>query len=68
MTVGELQEKYPTIPWLEYINTLLHPVTAVDENEVVIVNVLSYLSEFEELIANTPKKYCYIVRKIAKQR
>lgn len=58
MTIAQMQEKYPSIPWMEYINTLLKPITTVDDNEVVIVNVLSYISDFEKLIARTPKRFC----------
>lgn len=68
MSISELQEKYPSVPWLEYINKLLHPVTTVNEDEIVIVNVLSYLSDFEELIAKTPKRYWIELKLLLKFR
>lgn len=56
MTVGELQQKFPSIPWAEYINTLLAPNAVVEEGELIIVNVPKFLSDFETLIKNTPKR------------
>ncbi|XP_060518791.1 neprilysin-2 isoform X1 [Cylas formicarius] len=56
MTVAELQNKYPSIPWIEYINTLLAPDTEVGNDEIVVVSVPKYISDFEALISRTPKR------------
>lgn len=56
MTVAELSEKYPSIPWLEYFNTLLAPTNTVDESETVIVVVPSYISNLETILANTSRR------------
>ncbi|XP_015511770.2 neprilysin-2 isoform X1 [Neodiprion lecontei] len=56
MTVAELKEKYPSVDWKEYINMLLAGSVHVNDDETVIVNVLTYISDFEELVKNTPKK------------
>lgn len=56
MTIRELQDKYPQMNWLEYMNTLLAPDNHIDEDEIVIVNVPSYISEFMTLIEKTPKR------------
>ncbi|CAL7951565.1 unnamed protein product [Xylocopa violacea] len=56
MTVQELSETYPSVPWKEYFNTLLAPNAEVDENEVVIVSVPSYIENLEKLLAATPNK------------
>lgn len=56
MTVVELSEKYSSIPWLEYFNTLLAPTNTVDENETVIVVVPSYISNLETILANTSRR------------
>lgn len=56
MTIREMQQRFPSIPWVEYINNLLAPHMRIDENEVVIVSVPSYIKEFEVLISKTPKR------------
>lgn len=56
MTVKTLQEKYPSIPWLTYINTLLAPHVIIGEDEMAIVNVPKYISDLEELLGKTPKR------------
>lgn len=58
MTIREMQQKFPSIPWVEYINTLLAPDMSIDEDEVVIVSVPNYIKAFEALISKTPKRYC----------
>ncbi|CAH1130598.1 unnamed protein product [Ceutorhynchus assimilis] len=56
MTISELQDKFPSIPWLQYINNLLAPDTQVRIDEMVVVSVPKYMSDFEALIARTPKR------------
>jgi len=56
MTVNELSRVYPSIPWLEYFNTILAPQAQLDWNETVIVNVPSYLKGFERFISQVPKR------------
>lgn len=63
MTIKEMQQRFPSIPWVEYINTLLAPDMTVDENEVVIVSVPNYIKDFEVLISKTPKRYIYLINK-----
>ena len=57
LTVEDLQKKYPSIPWLEYLNTLLPEKVKVRNDEVVIVRVPLYLEKFEKLISTTDKRY-----------
>lgn len=57
MTVREMQRQFPSIPWVQYINTLLAPDMSIDEDEIVIVSVPNYIKEFEVLIRKTPKRY-----------
>ena len=61
MTVGDLATKWPSIPWLDYINRLLSPYHKIDGSEPVIVDVPSYITEFEKLIAATPKRYDLLI-------
>lgn len=56
MTVHELSTAYPSIPWSEYFNTILAPHAQLGQDEIVIVNVPSYLKNFEKLISSTPKR------------
>jgi membrane metallo-endopeptidase-like protein 1 len=56
MTIDELQRKFPSIPWAEYMNTLLAPDTQINHDEVVVVSVPKYLTDFEALISRTPKR------------
>lgn len=56
MTVGELQSKFQSIPWLEYINRILPPKVQVRNDEIVIVTVPSYFEKFENLISVTEKR------------
>ncbi|KAF2899680.1 hypothetical protein ILUMI_06498, partial [Ignelater luminosus] len=56
MTIKELQEKFPKIPWLNYINGILHSEIKLRENDTVLVLVPSYFSSLEKLIENTPKR------------
>ncbi|XP_011257048.1 neprilysin-2 isoform X1 [Camponotus floridanus] len=56
MTVNELSAAYPSIPWWEYFNTILAPQAKLSRDEIVIVNVPSYVKSFEQLISQTPKR------------
>lgn len=56
MTISELDKRFPTIPWLEYFNTLLAPTTKVVKDEMVIVNVPSFISDLEALLKETPAR------------
>ncbi|CAG9827195.1 unnamed protein product [Diabrotica balteata] len=56
MTIEQLQEKFRSIPWVEYINNLLAPDTTVESGEIVVVNVPSYLKAFETLVSKTSKR------------
>lgn len=55
-TVSELQRKYPSVPWLEYLNTLLYPLS-IRHDDIIIVNSPKYLSNLEAVLSNTPKRY-----------
>ncbi|KZC07350.1 Membrane metallo-endopeptidase-like 1 [Dufourea novaeangliae] len=56
MTVQELSQRYRSIPWKEYFNTLLAPSVQVDDDEVVIISVPSFIMNLEKLLAITPKR------------
>ncbi|KAL1513423.1 hypothetical protein ABEB36_002838 [Hypothenemus hampei] len=56
MTIREMQQKFPSVPWLEYINTLLSPDIRVTEDEIIVVSIPKYITDFEALIARTPKR------------
>lgn len=56
MTIKELSQKVPEIPWLVYMNTILAPHHVLTENERVIVDVPDYFPKLVDLLATTPKR------------
>ena len=56
MSIKQLSEKYPGIPWKEYINTIFKLDTEIGEDEIVIVKTPSYFEEFEKLMEQTSKR------------
>lgn len=52
----EVQEKYPYIPWVEYINALLPTGLDINENEVIIVSVPLFFEKLGKLLEQTPKR------------
>ncbi|XP_058061824.1 neprilysin-2 isoform X2 [Anopheles bellator] len=57
MTVKEFQQRYPYTDWLEYFNAILKDTgIAIDENEVIIVSVPTFMEELGPLLQNTPKR------------
>lgn len=58
MKIADLQQKFPSIPWQEYLNKLLDPLT-IRQDDLLIVNSPKYLSDLEALLSNTPKRWVY---------
>lgn len=57
MQVFELTNLDPTTPWLEYINTILTTnIVQVSGDEIIIVDVPNYITNFSQLIQKTPKR------------
>lgn len=56
MKIADLQYRFPSIPWQEYLNTILSPLS-IRHDDIIIVNSPKYLSELEALLSNTPKRY-----------
>lgn len=56
MTIADLQTKYPSIPWKEYISTIMPKRISITENEPVILNVPKYVSDLEGILMHTPKR------------
>jgi hypothetical protein len=59
MTVGEMQSKFPSIPWLTYFNSILPEHVQIKNNEVIVVAVPSFIKGLEKLVAETPKRLVY---------
>lgn len=57
MTIKELQKKYPYNSWLQYFNDILPEVSQVQENEIIIVSVISFFDELGPLLEKTPKRF-----------
>ncbi|KAK4879925.1 hypothetical protein RN001_008071 [Aquatica leii] len=57
MTIDDLQNQFPYLNWLEYIQHVLDiPDIDIGYDEVVIVSVPQYFSSLEELLRKTPKR------------
>ncbi|KAB7506372.1 hypothetical protein Anas_04291 [Armadillidium nasatum] len=57
MTIKELNEMVPEIPWLEYITKVLSlKDLKITEDERINVNVPEYIKKLAELLKNTPKR------------
>ncbi|KAB0797753.1 hypothetical protein PPYR_08746 [Photinus pyralis] len=57
MSVSELQQKVPSIPWLEYLNSVLNVTNiTIKASHVIILVHPSYFPQFEKLLNNTPKR------------
>lgn len=52
----EVQQKYPYIQWVEYVNALLPQPLSVDEDEVIAVRAPSYFENLEQLLQETTKR------------
>jgi membrane metallo-endopeptidase-like protein 1 len=57
MRVSDLVKYDPNTPWLEYINNILSPdIIQVTADEVIIVDVPSYLQKFSAHLATVPAR------------
>ena len=56
MTVNDLSNKFPSIPWKEYLNTFLSGITEVQEDEVVNVVEPNFITGFEKLLKTTSSR------------
>ena len=53
MTVNELSNKYPSIPWEQFLNNLLSGITTVEKNEVINVVEPNFIAGLEKLLKTT---------------
>lgn len=67
MTVHEMQNKFPSIPWLTYFNSILPENVQITSNEVIVVAVPSFIKGLEKLVAETPKRVLanYVMSRVA---
>ena len=56
LSIRELQESYPYMHWLNYLNALLPEQLTVDENELIIVSVPSFFDRLGPLLTKTTKR------------
>ncbi|XP_067006028.2 neprilysin-2 isoform X2 [Anabrus simplex] len=56
MTISEMEEKFKSVPWLEYFRNILPSNIEITPNEPVVVAVPNYITQLEELLAETPKR------------
>ena len=55
-TVKQLQETYPYVQWIDYINTKLPGELIVDENEPINLSEPSFFDDLGPLLAKTSKR------------
>lgn len=55
-TIKQLQESYPYINWLDYINAMLPTGLNVNENEIVTNSVPTYFKQLENILNTTSKR------------
>lgn len=55
-TIKQLQESYPYLNWLDYINALLPEGLHVAENETVINSVPSFFEQLGDVLESTSKR------------
>lgn len=56
MTIRDVQRKFPSIPWLEYVNNILDDTNTANDNEILVVNTPNYIKHLEHLLSITPKR------------
>ncbi|XP_055299905.1 neprilysin-2-like isoform X2 [Sitodiplosis mosellana] len=56
VTIRELQESYPYLNWLDYINALLPSNLQVDENEILSNTVPKFFEQLGDILSSTPKR------------
>ncbi|KAJ8929161.1 hypothetical protein NQ314_018185, partial [Rhamnusium bicolor] len=54
--LSELQHRYRSIPWKEYINGLLAPVETINDDDNVIVTEPLYLKRLETILEDSSKR------------
>jgi len=57
MPISKLSQLDPTTPWLDYINRILTAdIVQVEESEIIIVDVPSYIKNLSGLLKDTPAR------------
>eukprot|EP00102_Acyrthosiphon_pisum_P019401 XP_016656611.1 PREDICTED: neprilysin-11-like [Acyrthosiphon pisum] len=54
MKITDLQQKFPRIPWQEFLNKTLNQF--IRQDDIIIVTSLKYFSGLESLFSKTPKR------------
>lgn len=56
MTIAQLNDSYPSINWLNYLNNVLRSDTPLQNDYVIVVGAVSFFNELETLIGRTSKR------------
>lgn len=56
ISLKEVQQKYPYIQWVEYINALLPPPLSVDKNETIMIDIFFDIDDLGKLLQDTPNR------------
>ncbi|XP_001944441.2 neprilysin-2 [Acyrthosiphon pisum] len=54
MNIADLQQKFPSIPWQEFLNKLLNQF--IRQDDIIVVSSPKYFSGLEALLKKTPKR------------
>ena len=56
MSVSDLQQKYPFIPWHDHFRRIFPPKITIGEQEPVIVFAPTYIAQLEHILSSTPTR------------
>lgn len=54
MKIADIQQKFPSIPWQEFLNKMLNQF--IRKDDIINVSSLKYFSSLETLLSKTPKR------------
>lgn len=54
-TIAELNSTCPSVPWLNIINILIHPIKYNDGNEIIVI-CPDCMIDIHQLLERTPKR------------
>lgn len=56
LTIEEVQQKFPYINWLEFINGLMPERAQVTKDDIISITSIEYLRNLEKLLKATPRR------------
>ncbi|CAG0902422.1 unnamed protein product [Cyprideis torosa] len=56
MAVRDMEQRWPSVPWLQYMNQIFRPHIRINNSEPILVATPSFFDKFVDLMAETPKR------------